>query len=137
MNAWYAGPIQPHSSAARRLAWMHRVERPPVGWKKGRRAVVGRPPLLRTMPGRRFPFRHPARALPTTVEIMTGRSPIENVTPSVSCGRSPAKAVVGELVPVAAVSYREGHNALGVNVVWRGPDGESEPFPRLMPGEPG
>src|SRR3954447_8988449 len=73
----------------------------------------------------------------TTVEIMTGRFPIENVTPSVSCGRYPAKAVVGELVPVSAVSYREGHNALGVNVVWRGPDGESEPFTRLMPGEPG
>jgi starch synthase (maltosyl-transferring) len=71
------------------------------------------------------------------VEIMTGRFPIEDVTPSVSCGRYPAKAVVGELVPVAAVSYREGHNALGVNVVWRGPDGESEPFTRMLPGEPG
>ena len=63
------------------------------------------------------------RALLTTVEIMTGRFPIEDVTPSVSGGRYPAKAVVGELVPVAAVSYREGHNALGVNVVWRGPAG--------------
>jgi starch synthase (maltosyl-transferring) len=71
------------------------------------------------------------------VEIMTGRFPIEDVTPSVSCGRYPAKAVVGELVPVAAVSYREGHNALGVNVVWRGPDGEVEPFTRMLPGEPG
>ena len=55
----------------------------------------------------------------TTVEIMTGRFPIEDVTPSVSCGRYPAKAVVGELVPVSAVSYREGHHALGVNVVWQ------------------
>ena len=68
---------------------------------------------------------------------MTGRFPIEDVTPSVSCGRYPAKAVVGELVPVSAVSYREGHDALGVNVVWRGPDGESEPFTRMRPGEPG
>jgi starch synthase (maltosyl-transferring) len=71
------------------------------------------------------------------VEIMTGRFPIEDVTPSVSCGRYPAKAVVGELVPVSAVSYREGHHALGVNVVWRSPDGETEPFTRLQPGEPG
>jgi starch synthase (maltosyl-transferring) len=71
------------------------------------------------------------------VEIMTGRFPIEDVTPSVSCGRYPAKAVVGELVPVSAVSYREGHNALGVNVVWQGPDGQPEPFTRLRPGTPG
>ncbi|WP_203726129.1 alpha-1,4-glucan--maltose-1-phosphate maltosyltransferase [Paractinoplanes durhamensis] len=68
---------------------------------------------------------------------MTGRFPIEDVTPSVSCGRYPAKAVVGEFVPVSATSYREGHHALGVNVVWRGPDGESEPFTRMRPGEPG
>ena len=44
---------------------------------------------------------------------MTGRFPIEDVTPAVACGRYPAKAVVGELVPVSAVSYREGHDALG------------------------
>lgn len=68
---------------------------------------------------------------------MTGRFPIEDVTPSVSCGRYPAKAVVGELVPVSCVSYREGHHALGVNVVWRGPDGETEPFTRMRAGEPG
>jgi starch synthase (maltosyl-transferring) len=73
----------------------------------------------------------------TTVEIMTGRFPIEDVTPSVSCGRYPAKAVVGELVPISAVSYREGHNALGVNVVWQGPDAQAEPFTRMHPGTPG
>src|SRR3954447_5457626 len=89
------------------------------------------------MPGRRSRFAAPTPARLTTVEIMTGRFPIEDVTPSVSCGRYPAKAVVGEFVPVSAVSYREGHHALGVNVVWRGPDGESEPFTRMQPGEPG
>src|SRR3954452_9353311 len=68
---------------------------------------------------------------------MTGRFPIEDVTPSVSCGRYPAKAVVGELVPVSAVSYREGPHALGVNVVWQGPDGQAGPFTRMTPGEPG
>jgi starch synthase (maltosyl-transferring) len=68
---------------------------------------------------------------------MTGRFPIEDVTPSVACGRYPAKAVVGELVPVSAVSYREGHDSLGVNVVWQGPDGQARPFTRLSPGEPG
>jgi starch synthase (maltosyl-transferring) len=68
---------------------------------------------------------------------MTGRFPIEDVTPSVGCGRYPAKAVVGELVPVSAVSYREGHGALGVNVVLRGPDGDVGPFIRMTPGDPG
>ena len=68
---------------------------------------------------------------------MTGRFPIEDVTPSVACGRYPAKAVVGELVPVSAVSYREGHHALGCNVVLQGPQGHQGPFTRMQPGEQG
>ncbi len=68
---------------------------------------------------------------------MTGRFPIEDVSPVVSCGRYPAKAVVDEPVPVSARAYREGHDALGCNVVWRGPDGERRPFTRMRPGEPG
>ena len=84
-----------------------------------------------------FPVVESSRCPLTTVEIMTGRFPIEDVTPSVSGGRYPAKAVVGELVPVSAVSYREGHHALGVNVVWHGPDGRAMPFTRMRPGTPG
>jgi starch synthase (maltosyl-transferring) len=68
---------------------------------------------------------------------MTGRIPIEDVAPSVACGRYPAKAVVGELVPVSALSYLEGHGALGCNVVWQGPDGRVRPFTRMRPGGPG
>ncbi|MEU6022906.1 maltotransferase domain-containing protein [Micromonospora sp. NPDC047134] len=68
---------------------------------------------------------------------MTGRFPIEDVSPVVSCGRYPARAVVGELVPVSATAYREGHDALGCNVVWLGPDGRARPFTRMRPGEPG
>ena len=68
---------------------------------------------------------------------MTGRFPIEDVSPVVSCGRYPAKAVVGEVVPVSARAYREGHDALGCNVVWLGPDGVARPFTRMRPGEPG
>ncbi|MFI6759979.1 alpha-1,4-glucan--maltose-1-phosphate maltosyltransferase [Micromonospora sp. NPDC050417] len=64
---------------------------------------------------------------------MTGRFPIEEITPAVACGRYPAKAVVGELVPVSARAYREGHRALGCNVVWTGPDGVSRPFTRMRP----
>jgi starch synthase (maltosyl-transferring) len=68
---------------------------------------------------------------------MTGRFPIEDVSPSVDCGRYPAKAVVGEMVPVAATAYREGHAALGCSVVWRGPNGALRPLTRMRPGEPG
>ncbi len=68
---------------------------------------------------------------------MSGRFPIEDVSPVVSCGRYPAKAVVGELVPVSALAYREGHDALGCNVVWLGPDGVARPFTRMHSGEPG
>ncbi len=70
-------------------------------------------------------------------ETMSGRFPIEAVSPSIECGRYPAKAVVGELVPIAARSYREGHAALGCNVAWEGPDGTPGPFTRMSPGEPG
>ncbi|MEO3816034.1 alpha-1,4-glucan--maltose-1-phosphate maltosyltransferase [Plantactinospora sp. B24E8] len=65
---------------------------------------------------------------------MTGRIPIEDVTPSVACGRYPAKAVVGELVPVGATAYREGHAAMGCQVAWWGPDGEPRPVVRMRPG---
>ncbi|BCJ57455.1 alpha-1,4-glucan--maltose-1-phosphate maltosyltransferase [Micromonospora endophytica] len=68
---------------------------------------------------------------------MSGRFPIEDVSPAVACGRYPARAVVGELVPVSATAYREGHDALGCNVVWLGPDGRARPFTRMRPGEPG
>ncbi len=65
---------------------------------------------------------------------MTGRIPIEDVTPSVAGGRYPAKAVVGELVPISALVYREGHQALGCQVLWHGPDGHERPVARLHPG---
>jgi starch synthase (maltosyl-transferring) len=68
---------------------------------------------------------------------MTGRFPIEDISPSVDCARYPAKAVVGEIVPVAATAYREGHAALGCTVVWWGPDGGQRPAARMVPGEPG
>jgi starch synthase (maltosyl-transferring) len=71
------------------------------------------------------------------VEIMYGRIPIDDVTPSVSCRAYPAKAVVGELVPVEATVFGEGHDAVGCNVVWLGPTGESGPFTRMAPGAPG
>nr|MBA3907729.1 DUF3416 domain-containing protein [Pseudonocardiales bacterium] len=50
---------------------------------------------------------------------MTGRLGIDDVTPSVGDGRHPAKAVIGEVVPIGATVWREGHDAVAANVVWR------------------
>src|SRR6266511_409397 len=69
--------------------------------------------------------------------MTVGRFMIEDVSPALGCGRLAAKAVVGELVPVSARAYREGHHALGCNVVLRGPDGADGPFTRMRPGDPG
>ncbi|MQA25226.1 MAG: DUF3416 domain-containing protein [Micromonosporaceae bacterium] len=66
-----------------------------------------------------------------------GRIPIEDVFPVVACGRHPAKAVVGERTPIAATVYREGHDALGCDVVWRCPDGTPRAFTRMSAGRTG
>jgi starch synthase (maltosyl-transferring) len=48
-----------------------------------------------------------------------GRVEIDDVQPVVSCGRYPAKAVVGEVVPVRAAVWREGHEAVAATLVVR------------------
>ncbi len=50
---------------------------------------------------------------------MPGRVEIDNVQPVVSCGAYPAKAVVGETVPVSAAVWREGHEAVAATLVVR------------------
>ncbi|MFC4951206.1 alpha-1,4-glucan--maltose-1-phosphate maltosyltransferase [Pseudonocardia sp. GCM10023141] len=50
---------------------------------------------------------------------MTGRLGIDDVSPAVGAGRYPGKAVVGEVVPVVATVWREGHDAVAANVVWK------------------
>lgn len=68
---------------------------------------------------------------------MSGRIAIDDVTPVVSCGRYPSKAVVGEHVPVRATVWREGHDAVGATVVWRGPGTASASQVPMRPGPPG
>ncbi len=41
-----------------------------------------------------------------------GRVEVDDVAPVVSCSVYPAKAVVGEVVPVSAAVWREGHEAV-------------------------
>ncbi|GAA0266930.1 alpha-1,4-glucan--maltose-1-phosphate maltosyltransferase [Cryptosporangium japonicum] len=66
---------------------------------------------------------------------MTGRFAIEDITPVVAAGLYPARAVVGELMPVSATVFREGHDAVGANVVWTAPDGRRTPFTPMVRGE--
>lgn len=51
--------------------------------------------------------------------MTAGRIEIDDVSPVVSGGRFPAKAVVGEVVPITATVWREGHDAVSATVVVR------------------
>ncbi|CAB0644314.1 alpha-1,4-glucan--maltose-1-phosphate maltosyltransferase [Corynebacterium diphtheriae] len=53
------------------------------------------------------------------------RLAIEDVRPKVSCGRRPSKAVVGEMIPVSALVWREGHDAIAATLVVTDPTGQS------------
>ncbi len=52
---------------------------------------------------------------------MIGRIGIDDVAPLVSAGHFPAKAVVGETVPVSATVWREGHDAVNATLHVEGP----------------
>ena len=62
---------------------------------------------------------------------MAGRIGIDDVAPVVSGGRFPAKAVVGEVVPVSATVWREGHDAVAATLVVRY---HSTAYPQLVDG---
>jgi starch synthase (maltosyl-transferring) len=62
------------------------------------------------------------------VGAVTGRLGIDDVTPAAGGGRYPSKAVLGESIPISAVVWREGHDALGATVVWK-------PFGGRGPGQ--
>lgn len=51
--------------------------------------------------------------------MVVGRIGIDDVAPVVSGGRFPAKAVVGEILPVRATVWREGHDAVAATLVVR------------------
>jgi len=48
-----------------------------------------------------------------------GRIQVDDVAPVVSCGTYPAKAAVGEVVPVRATVWREGHDSVAATLVVR------------------
>lgn len=65
-----------------------------------------------------------------------GRLPILNLSPVVEAGRWPAKAYVGEVIPFQATVFREGHDALGAELILNSPTGIST-IHRLRAGAPG
>ena len=71
--------------------------------------------------------------LPSTV----GRIPVLALSPVVDAGRFPAKAVVGEPVPITATVFREGHDAVAATAVLVGPDGVDHSRVRMTLLAPG
>jgi starch synthase (maltosyl-transferring) len=68
---------------------------------------------------------------------MGRRIPITDVSPVIEGGAYAAKSVVGEPVTIGATVFREGHDALGVNVVLRDPSGRPGPFTPMRLVAPG
>jgi len=66
-----------------------------------------------------------------------GRIPVLDVSPVAEEGRFPAKAVVGEAVPIRATVVREGHDALGATAVLLRPDGTVHSRERMVDIAPG
>lgn len=62
---------------------------------------------------------------------MPGRIEIDDVQPVISGGKFPAKAVVGEVVPVCATVWREGHDAVAATLVVRY---HGTSYPQLVAG---
>ena len=54
---------------------------------------------------------------------MLGRLGVDNVSPVISLGQVPAKATVGQVFPVSAQVWREGHDAISATLVVRRPAG--------------
>ncbi|NMD46675.1 MAG: DUF3416 domain-containing protein, partial [Propionibacterium sp.] len=52
-----------------------------------------------------------------------GRIPVAKVWPVIEGGAYPAKAAVGELIPIRAKVFREGHDAVNASVILTSPDG--------------
>jgi starch synthase (maltosyl-transferring) len=74
------------------------------------------------------------------VVLVVGRFGLANVTPvvgSTTTPEFPARLVVGEPIAIGATVFREGHNAVGANVVLRDAAGRKTAVTRMRPGTPG
>ena len=80
-----------------------------------------------------------AQSLPTTLQSelgqVIGRIPVTKVSPVLEGGAYAAKATEGELLPIRATVFREGHDAVAATVVLTDPAGR-ETHVRMQPCEP-
>src|SRR5215204_6418964 len=67
-----------------------------------------------------------------TLGAVFDRIPVHKVSPVIEGGAYPAKAVVGESIPIRATVFREGHDAVNASVVLTDPNGTE----RLEPMHP-
>ncbi|HJV14938.1 MAG TPA: maltotransferase domain-containing protein, partial [Propionibacteriaceae bacterium] len=58
-----------------------------------------------------------------TLGAIFDRIPVHKVSPVIEGGAYPAKAVVGEEIPIRATVFREGHDAVSASVVLTDPNG--------------
>ncbi len=72
-----------------------------------------------------------------TPHVPIGRIPVLELSPVVEGGRWPAKASVGEVVPVEATVFREGHDAVNATAVLFGPDGRVHSWSPMTDVAPG
>ena len=77
-----------------------------------------------------------SKSNPIEHDALIGRLPITAVTPVVDGGDYPAKAFVGEVIPFSTVVFREGHDALGVELILTSPTAKVSVH-RMRPGAAG
>lgn len=75
--------------------------------------------------------------VPAPARAPIGRIPVVDVSPVVEAGRWPAKAAVGEAVPIRATVFREGHDACAATAVLVGPDGRDRVRAAMVDIAPG
>jgi starch synthase (maltosyl-transferring) len=71
----------------------------------------------------------------TVTDRVIGRIPVMEVAPVIEGGALPTKAAVGEPFDVTALVFREGHDALGAEVVLTDPRGKERAPVRMQPLE--
>ena len=112
----------PSTSSPRRSAV---VGSAPAAQRRAEASVASPPPAPRTSPS------------PSAPGTRIGRIPVLDVYPVAEEGRYPAKAVTGEVVPVRATVFREGHDSCGASAVLLRPDGSVHSRVRMVDVAPG
>ncbi len=77
--------------------------------------------------------------MPASAAPISGypRFTLTDISPVVQCGSLPAAGVVGEVIPFEVTAFREGHDSLAVELIFRDPQGaEIGPFPMHADSDP-